>query len=138
MKTKHKSLISFILPVLGITLLGLWAYKAKEPFDTVGYLIFGLSILMIGFGLYFKIQSYKSEKAGLTSDDELSKRIREKAASKAFSISIYMWLFAILFLIGIEPKVKIIIGVGLLGMVLVFFINWFYYSKVGISDENKD
>lgn len=138
MKAKHKSLISFILPLLGITLLGLWAYKAEEPFDIVGYLIFGLSILMIGFGLYFKIQSYKSEKAGLTSDDELSKRIREKAASKAFSISIYMWLFAILFLIGIEPKIKIIIGIGLLGMVLVFFINWFYYSKVGILDENKD
>ncbi len=138
MKTKHKSLISFISPVLGLTLLGLWLYMAKEPFDTVGYLIFGLSILLIGFGLYFKIQSYKSEKAGLASDDELSKRIKEKAAANAFSISIYMWLFVILFLLEIEPRVKIIIGFGLLGMVLIFFLNWFYYSKVGIPDENKD
>jgi len=138
MKTKHKSLISFISPALGLTLLGLWSYMAKEPFDTLGYLIFGFSILLIGFGLYFKIQSYKSEKAGLASDDELSKRIKEKAAAKAFSLSIYMWLFVILFLLGIEPRVKIIIGFGLLGMVLIFFINWFYYSKVGIPDENKD
>jgi len=138
MKTKHKSLISFISPALGLTLLGLWVYMSKEPFDTVGYLIFGLSILLIGFGLYFKIQSYKSEKEGLTSDDELSKRIKEKAAAKAFSISIYMWLFIILFLLGIEPRVKIIIGFGLLGMVLIFFLNWFYYSKAGIPDENKN
>ena len=138
MKTKHKSLISFICPALGLTLLGLWLYMAKEPFDTIGYFIFGLSILLIGFGLYFKIQSYKSEKAGLASDDELSKRIKEKAAANAFSISIYMWLFVILFLLEIEPRVKIIIGFGLLGMVLIFFLNWFYYSKVGIPDENKD
>ena len=138
MKTKHKSFISFISPVLGLTLLGLWAYMAKEPFDKLGYLIFGLSILLIGFGLYFRIQSYKSTKAGLTSDDELSKRIKEKAAAKAFGISIYMWLFIILFVKGTEPKVKIIMGFGLLGMALVFFLNWLYYSKVGISDENKD
>ena len=138
MKTKHKSLISFISPMLGIILLVLWVHKAKEPFDTLGYLVFGLCILLIGFGLYFKIQSYKNEKAGLTSDDELSKRIKEKAAAKAFSISIYMWLFAILFLIGSEPRVKILISFGMIGMVLIFFLNWFYYSKVGISDENKD
>ncbi len=138
MKTKHKSLISFLSPAIGITLLGFWVYKAKEPFDTAGYFIFGLSMLMIAFGVYFKIQSYKNEKAGLTSDDELSKRIKEKAAAKAFVISVYMWVFVILFLLGAEPRVKIIIGFGLLGMVLIFFLNWFYYSKVGISNENKN
>ncbi len=138
MKTKYKSLISFISPALGLTLLGLWIFMAKEPFDTIGYLIFGLSILMICLGMYFKIQRYKSEKVGLTSDDELSKRIKEKATAKAFNMSFYMWLFIILFVKDIEPKVKIIMGFGLLGMGLVFFLNWLYYSKVGISDENKN
>ena len=122
--------------MLGLALLMLWMYKAKEPFDSLGYVVFGLCILMIGFGVYFRIQNYNNEKAGLTSDDELSKRIKEKAAAKAFSISIYMWLFAILFLIGAEPRVKIMICFGMLGMVLIFFLNWFYYSKVGLPDEN--
>ena len=138
MKTKYKSLVSFISPTLGIMLLGLWAYMAKEPFNTMGYLIFGLSILMIGFGLYFKIQRFNSVKSGQTSDDELSKRIKEKAAAKAFSFSIYMWVFVILFLIDMEPRDKIIIGLGLIGMGLIFFLNWLYYSKVGVSDEDKD
>ncbi len=138
MKTKYKSLISFMSPALGLTLLGLWIFIAKEPFNTIGYLIFGLSILMICLGMYFKIQRYKSEKVGLTSDDELSKRIKEKATAKAFNMSFYMWLFIILFVKDIEPKVKIIMGFGLLGMGLVFFLNWLYYSKVGISDENKN
>ena len=138
MKTKHKSLISFISPALGIMLLSYWAFMAKEPFDPIGYLIFGLSILMIGFGLYFKIQSFKNEKSGLTSDDELSKRIKERAAAKAFGFSIYMWIFVILFLFDMEPRDKIIIGLGLMGMMLIFFLNWLYYSKVGISDDYKD
>ena len=138
MKTKHKSLISFIFPAMGIALLSFWVYKSNKPFDLLGYLIFGLSILMIGFGLYFKIQSFKSERAGLTSKDELSRRIKEKAASKAFSYSVYMWVFVILFLTDMEPREKIIIGLGLLGMILIFFLNWLYYSKIGISDENKD
>ena len=138
MRTKHKSLVSFISPALGIVLLCLWVYMAKEPFDTVGSVILGLGILLIGFGLYFKIQSFKSEKSGLTSDDELSKRIKERAAAKAFSFSIYMWVFVILFLVDMEPREKIIIGLGLMGMVLIFFLNWLYYSKVGISDEYKD
>tara|TARA_R110002049_G_scaffold92736_1_gene229888 strand:- start:2315 stop:2596 length:282 start_codon:yes stop_codon:yes gene_type:complete len=82
MKTKYKSLISFISPILGLTLLCLWVYMAKEPFNTIGYLILGLSILMIGFGLYFKIQRFNSEKSGLNPDDELSKRIKEKQLQK--------------------------------------------------------
>ncbi len=138
MKTKYKSLISFTSPAIGLTLICLWAYMAKEPFDIVGYLIFGLSILMIGFGIYFKIQSYKNQNVGLTSEDELSMRIKEKATANSFYVSFYMWLFIILFLKDIVPKVKIIMGFGLLGMALVFFLNWLYYSKVGISDENKD
>lgn len=138
MKTKHKSLVSFISPVLGIALLGLWAYKTTEPFDAIGYLIFGLGVFLIGFGLYFKIKSFKSEKAGLTSEDELSKRIKEKAAANAFSFSVYMWVFVILFIIDMDPRDKIIIGLGLMGMVLIFFLYWLYYSKVGISDENKN
>ena len=138
MKTKHKSLFSFISLTGVIALLGLWYIKHKEPFDTLAYGIFGLVILIVGFRLYFTINSFKSEKAGLTSEDELSKRIKEKAAAKAFKFSIYMWAFVVLFLADIGPRAKIIVGLGLMGMGLIFLLTWFYLSKVGISDENKD
>jgi drug/metabolite transporter (DMT)-like permease len=138
MKTKHKTLISFVSPALGLLLLGFWVFTSKRPFDIEGYIILGLAILAIGFGLYFKIQRYNSERAGLNSNDELSKRIREKAAAKTFSISIYLWLFVILFLVGPEPRIKLIMAIGLMVMGLVFFLHWFYYSKIGISDENKN
>jgi len=138
MKIKHNSLVSFIPSIIGIILLSLWAYMSKYPIDTIGYFIFGGSILIICIGLYFKIQRLNNEKSGLTSDDELSKKIKEKATSKAFIFSVYMWVFIILFLINLEPRVKIILGLGLLGMGLIFSLNWLYYSKFGVSDEDTD
>ncbi|MCA0133880.1 hypothetical protein [Winogradskyella alexanderae] len=137
MNSKNKTLYSFI-PFLGIiTLISFWVFKATKPFNTETYFVLGLVILIIGISLYFKITSYKSEKAGLTAEDEFSKRVKEKSAAKAFNWSIYMWLF-IIFLVDMEPRNKITIGLGIIGMGLIFFLNWLYLSKVGISDENKD
>lgn len=137
MNSKNKTLFSFI-PLLGIiALIAFWVFKATKPFNIETYFVLGLVALIIGISLYFKITSYKSEKAGLTAEDELSKRVKEKSAAKAFNWSIYMWLF-ILFLVDMEPRENIIIGLGIIGMGLIFFLNWLYLSKEGISDENKD
>jgi hypothetical protein len=138
MKTSHKSLISFISPTVGLVLLGFWVLNSEKSFDMPGYLILGISILLIGLGLYFRVQGFQNARLGLSSDDELSYRMKEKAAAKAFLYSVYMWLFAILFIFDLEPREKIIIGFGLLGMILIFFLNWLYYSKVGISDEDQN
>lgn len=138
MKSKYKTLFSFV-PLVGIlALMGLWAYKTTKPFDTVAYLIVGLVLLIAAISVYFKIKSYKNKQAGLTAEDEFSKRIKEKAAARAFSTSVYLWIFVILFLGDMETRYKIIIGLGILAMGLIFFINWFYLSKVGLSDENKN
>ena len=138
MKSQYKFLLSAV-PLAGIVaLIGFWAYKTTKPFDSVAYLIFGLVILVVLLSLYFKITTYKNEKAGLSAEDEFSKRIKEKAAANAFNWSIYMWTFVILFLIDVEPRTKIIIGLGIMGMGLLFLFNWFYLSKVGLPDDNKD
>jgi hypothetical protein len=138
MKTKRNLLISFISLAGVITLLGMWVYKTNMPFDTLGYMIFGSVILIIALSLYFKINSFKSEKVGLTAQDELSKGIKEKAAAKSFNFSIYMWIFGILFLVDIGPRAKIVVGLGVIVMALFFLTTWLYLSKVGISDENKN
>ena len=138
MKTNYKSFIPFISSILGLALMGLWIFLAKEPLNSVGYLILGISIFLIALGIYFKVQRFRNEKSGLKADDELSERIKEKATSKAFYISFYIWFFIILFVKRIDPEIKIIMGFGLLSMGLAFFINWLYYSKVGIANENKN
>jgi hypothetical protein len=137
MKPKKKSLFSFI-PFLGIIgLMAFWLFKTTKTLDTETYFILGLVLLILAISLYFKITSYNSEKAGLTGEDELSIRVKEKSTSKSFYWSIYMWVFVLIF-VEMESRNKIIIGLGIIGMGLIFFLNWFYHSKVGVYDENKN
>ena len=138
MRLKHKSISSFI-PIVGIlALIVFWAFESTKPFDLVSYFILGLVLLIVGFSLYFKVTRYKSERSGLTAEDEFSRKIKVKAAANAFNLSIYMWVFVVLFLMDLNPRNTVIVGLGIILMGLIFFLNWFYLSKVGIPDENKD
>lgn len=136
MKSKFKLLLPFIWSAGATALLSYWAYETEKSFNTLAYVIFGAAILIIGLGLYFKVNNFKSEKAGLTPEDELSKRIKEKAGAMAFKFSIFMWVFGVLFFVDMGPQAKIVVGLGVLGMGLVFFATWLYLSKVGISDDD--
>lgn len=136
MKTKLYSITSFMGSAAVVALLIYWAYQSEKSFDLTAYVIFGACILIVGLGLYFKIDGIKNVKAGLKPTDELSKRIKEKAAAKAFEFSIFMWVLGVLFFADIDPASKIMIGLGVMAMGLVFLIAWLYYSKAGISDED--
>lgn len=136
MTTKQQFIISTLVRTSLLALLGYWVYKSEKPFDALAYTILGLGILIIGFGLYFALDRYKSAKAGLRPEDELSTRIKERAAAKAFSFSIYMWVFGVLFMVDIGPRAKIVVGLGVIVMALFYFITWFYLTKKGLSDEN--
>ena len=138
MKSKFNSYTPFIWSAVSIFLLSIWLYQTDKSFDMVAYAILGLSVLIIGINLYIKIKGFKEERMGLASEDELSKGIKEKAAAKAFRYSIFMWVFIILFFIEIEPKAKIVIGIGVLGMAVVFLLTWLYLSMNGIAHEDKD
>lgn len=138
MNSAYNRIFRFIPSALMLILLGFWMYKSTKPFDTVAYIILGITIFIVCFNLYFKIKSFQNEKSGLTHVDELSKRIKEKAASETFKFSIFMWVFGVLFLVDLQPREKIIIALGVIVMALFYFFSWFYYSKIGILDENKD
>ncbi len=132
---KNKKMTLF--PILGIIALCIfWIYKTNKTFDIVAYSIIGMLLLIISISIYFKIKSYKSIASGLNAEDEYSKRVKEKAASRAYHMSIYMWVIVVLFLIEIQPREKIIIGLGIIGMGVIYFINWMYLSKNGIPDED--
>ena len=138
MKTKKTTLLQFIPPIAGIVLLISWFYLSEKPFDAIGYIILGVSLFLIGLGIHFKVKRYQNVKIGLPAEDEFSTRIREKAAAKAFYWSFYLWLFVVLFVIEAQPKIKIILGLGLLAMGLIFFVGWLYYNRFGFSNENKN
>lgn len=146
MKTRSMAFIKFTVSAVLLAFAGFWVIETKRPFNSLAYSILGAMIFFAGYALYQGIIALKNEKAGLTSIDELSKKISEKAAAKAFVFSIYMWLFALLFVIDWLPfhdnnvitAIKIMVALGMMGMTLIFIFARIYYSRVGIGDENKD
>ncbi len=138
MKSKIKLPLQILAALAIVALLINWILQSKEPFHPLEWLTVGLVALIVAFILYMAVDTYRSAKVGLTTEDEFSKSIKEKAAAKAFQFSVYMWTFIILFVKDMSPQSKIILGLGLIAMGVVFLINWFRFSKIGISDDNKD
>ncbi len=144
-KMKRRKIDSFwfLASAVVLTLLAYWLYSTLQPLHLWAYVLLGALAVIAGFQLYFGIEAFKNEKLGLEPHDELSKRIKERAAAKAFKFSILMWLFALIFFIDLVPiesfrVVKMVVAFGMLGMVLIYLITWFYLSKAGIHNENEN
>lgn len=138
MESKSKLFIILVLIGAASFSIGLWAYSTQEPLNVAFYVMAAAVAIIVLLSMYFAYNSFKSEKAGLPAEDELSKRIKEKAASKAFNLSIYMWTFAAMFIVDTGIRAELIIGLGIMGMGLIFLVTWFYLSKTGISDADQD
>ncbi len=133
----HKLFFSIFTYAGFLAILGYLLFNTKTPLGPIRYVFFGLIVLMFGIHFYFEFSSYKNEKAGLNPEDELSVRIKERAAARAFHFSIYMWTFIIIFQIDKELKTEMLIF-GITFTLLFYLFSWLYYSKVGISNENKN
>ena len=113
---------------------GLWAYSTMEPLGTFEIAIAVLGALIVIFSLVIGMKRIKDEKKGLTPEDELSKSIKQKAAATAFMYSFYLWTAIILFMVDTKHSIEIPIGIGIMGMGLLFIGFWIYYSKTGIDN----
>ena len=139
MKAKNLALVKFTVAAFILGLMGFWIFKTTRPLNELAYGTIGVMLIIVGFVIYSGIQALKAAKSGLNAEDELSKKITQKAASMAFSISIYMWLigmFALdMFSVDSVNKAKLVIAIGMMGMTLIFIFIRLYLSKVGIDDD---
>ncbi|WP_420386332.1 hypothetical protein [Roseivirga sp.] len=143
MKRGNTAVIRFIFGAIILGLAAIWVMTTSQPFNALAYTLLGIMIFAAFISFYRGINDLRNQRAGLSSDDELSRRIREKAAAKTFTVSIYMWLFSLLFAVDWIPiesvkEFKFFIAFGMMAMVLIFLFIWLYLSKVGIDDENQD
>lgn len=117
---------------------GLWLYSTMESLGVFEYAVAAGVLIAVVFSLIIGTKRLKEEKNGLTVDDELSHQIKQKSAASAFSYSFYLWTLIVIFTVDSNLRIEIPIGIGILGMGLLFIGFWIYYSKVGVQDENQD
>jgi hypothetical protein len=135
-----KSSKTIMLILIGLTLsfsAAIIMYSTMAEIKPIEYSIFGAVGLLVIFSIIQVFKKLKDEKRGLTTEDELSKKIKLKAGANAFMASFYLWTMILLFTLDSALSNEIIIGIGIFGMGLLFVGFWVYHNRKGINDENS-
>jgi peptidoglycan/LPS O-acetylase OafA/YrhL len=103
--------------------------EASEIFN------FGVIVILISFAVFIGIKRFLSAKRGEPTEDELSKKILHRAAGFSYYISIYLWLAIMYFSDRTELENHTLIGVGILGMALIFAICWSVIHLTGLKND---
>ncbi|MBT8221291.1 MAG: hypothetical protein KJP00_15795 [Bacteroidia bacterium] len=117
---------------------GMWLYFSRATMGAFEYAVAGFVLMTVIFGFVVGLKKLSDEKKGFPADDELSISIKLKAGAMAFLCSFYLWTFVMIFLSGSNMDVEVIIGIGVLGMAVLFLGFWTYYSQKGIGDAHSN
>lgn len=96
---------------------------------TIILLIVGLLAIIVA------VISYKSFKNREPAEDEYTKMIMLKTASYSFYISIYLWLVVSYFSEDSGMDTQQVIGLGIVGMAVVFVISWVVVKLMGLRND---
>lgn len=125
-------LIAIILVSLFVIVTGaFFSTTALRRGDVAGAILGGLiALIVLAFAIIVFVRGSSDMKKGFPLQDERSKRVMEKAATKAFYVSLYL-LLALGFLSDeiIEFRdVSQATSVAVGGMALIWIIFWAYYN----------
>jgi len=124
-----------VLAILVIISVVFWFTSTTKPISISEIAMYGALMLIVGFAVFIAIRRMKAAKEGLATEDELSKKVLQKASSMAFYTSLYWWLFLMYFTEKSKFENHNQIGVGILGMALLFAAFWVYYNYKGKFNE---
>lgn len=133
-KKMKKIILVFVL--LALVAVGLVVFKTTGHLSNVDIVFMLIILIVVGIGLVWLLKKVinvtKSEKV----EDELSKRILEKASSISFYLSLYLWL--VISMIGdkISLPFEQTIGCGLIGMALIF-LRFGLFTKLKVLKMNN-
>ncbi len=130
-----KAVIVFIVAVLVLATVGLWIFSSSGNFKPADIASFGIIILVVVFAVFFGVKRLTSAKRGEPPEDELSKKVMRKTSSLSYYISLYLWLAIMYFSDRFNYETHTIIGIGILGMAVVFAVCWLVINFTGIKNE---
>jgi hypothetical protein len=135
-----KIFLPLFIVTYAVILSGIWIFQtgsiAEEarPVFTEYFYVGIISIFFL-IGIYIGYKRIKRKKAGMPEEDEMSRKIAQKAAATSFYISLFLWLGLIYLQDRILTDIRLLFGYGMLGMALIFVFSWFFYSFKGVIHE---
>jgi hypothetical protein len=135
-----KIFLPLFIVTYAVVLSGIWIFQTgsideeARPVFTEYFYVGIISIFFL-LGIYISYKRIKQKKAGMPEEDEMSRKIAQKAAATSFYISLFLWLGLIYLLDRILLDIRLLFGYGMIGMALIFVFSWFFYSFKGVIHE---
>jgi hypothetical protein len=130
-----KTVLILVVAALVFITSGFWIINSWVIIGQKYILSLAVIILLVGFAIFAGIKQLTSVKRGEPAEDELSKKMLTKSSSISFFISIYLWLFIMYFSDKSKMETHTLIGVGIMGMALIFALSWVIIYYRGIRNE---
>lgn len=130
-----KSVIVIIISAFVLITTFFWIFSGSGPVKPMELVNIAVIVIVVLFALFFGYKRISSSRKGEPTEDELSKRVMQKASSLSYYISLYLWLAIMYFSEKLNYETHTIIGAGILGMALVFAICWLVFNFRGIKNE---
>ena len=130
-----KSVIVFIIAALVLITAFIWILSGSGPVKPMELVNIAVIVIVVLFALFFGYKRISSSRKGEPPEDELSKRVMQKASSLSYYISLYLWLAIMYFSEDLNYETHTIIGAGILGMALVNAVCWLVFNFRGIRNE---
>ena len=129
-----KSYLVLIISALVLTTTILWLLNAKITPSFQEIAQYGVILVLVVFGFYVGFSRLRSERRGEPAEDELSKKILQKASSMSYYISLYLWLAVMYYSDKTKLETHTLIAAGILGMAIIFCACWIIYKIRGMKD----
>lgn len=130
-----KAILIFIVATIVLITCGLWIFNSPVIAGHKNILSIAVIILLVGFAMFIGFKRFTSAKRGEPAEDELSKKMLTKTSSISYYISIYIWLFIMYISDKTIIETHTLIGVGIIGMALIFALTWVIIYFRGIRNE---
>lgn len=126
-----KTILIFVIAGLVLVTLIFWAVNSKLSGGLPEILMLAGALIVVGFAFFLGAMRLRSKLRKEPAEDELSKRVKTKASSLSFYISIYLWLFIMYISDKTTLEAGSLIGAGIMGMAIVFFLSWIGIKFIG-------
>lgn len=129
-----RAIILFVVIAMVIFSTVLWLTNVDTPFALADILEVGVIFLVVGFAILVLYKRVVSAKRGEPVEDELSKKIMQKASSLSYFISIYIWVGVLFIKDRVNLDTEQLIGGGILCMAIVFAVTWLIINFRGMKN----
>jgi len=130
-----RAVLVFVLAAMVVATTALWFFSKTNKISTVDIVGLGVIVLVVGFAVFIGYKRLTSVKRGEPAEDELSKKVMLRTSSLSYYISLYLWLVLMYFSDKLKLETHTIIGVGILGMAVIFAICWLVFNFRGVRNE---